>query len=468
MKINIKIGIFIIISTILLFQNCKKSTPSVEALPTGATKLEATTQRLGNADAGYQYLTMGDYISSGIPFDIFRLTIGTNSADDLGRTGDNRGVSFAFNAVTSANGVKVVSNNCLSCHADKLNGKVIIGLGNTTSDNTIDVAQQFKNVDVAVTTFYGTNSAEWKAYEPYSRAFKAIGPYIRTDTRGTNPANKIFAALSAHRNKENLTWLTTPQSNIPTKTVITDVPAWWLMKKKNALYYNGLGKGDFARLIMASSLLTMKDSAEARKIDAKFPDVVAYLKSLKAPKNPNTIDSKLAESGKILFESQCSKCHGKYTTDNDYPNLLIDLPNIGTDPALANEYANYPEYHNWHNQGWFSKNPNASQLLPEKGYVAPPLDGIWATAPYLHNSSVPTLEDLLNSSQRPKYWSRTFDNTADYDPIKVGWKYKIEASKVNNNTYDTTLYGYGNGGHTFGDKLSIDERKAVIEYLKTL
>ena len=103
-----------------------------------------------------------------------------------------------------------------------------------------------------------------------------------------------------------------------------------------------------------------------------------------------------------------------------------------------------------------------------KGYVAPPLDGIWATAPYLHNGSVPTLDDLLKSSQRPAKWSRTFDNTADYDAVKIGWKYKVETTKSNTKTYDTTQLGYGNQGHIYGDKLTAEERKAVIEYLKTI
>ena len=75
---------------------------------------------------------------------------------------------------------------------------------------------------------------------------------------------------------------------------------------------------------------------------------------------------------------------------------------------------------------------------------------------------------MLNSTKRPKYWSRSFDNKADYDAAKIGWKYKKETSKVDINTYDTTIYGYGNTGHIYGDKFTADERKAVIEYLKTL
>ena len=58
------------------------------------------------------------------------------------------------------------------------------------------------------------------------------------------------------------------------------------------------------------------------------------------------------------------------------------------------------------------------------GYQAPPLDGIWATAPYLHNGSVPTLRTLLDSSIRPARFTRPqsteFDN---YDKTNVGWKF---------------------------------------------
>jgi hypothetical protein len=74
----------------------------------------------------------------------------------------------------------------------------------------------------------------------------------------------------------------------------------------------------------------------------------------------------------------------------------------------------------------------------------------------------------LNSAQRPAKWSRTFDNKADFDPVKMGIKYTVQTTKVDVKTYDTSQFGYGNGGHYFGDALSNDERKAVIEYLKTL
>src|SRR5207247_1286460 len=106
-----------------------------------------------------------------------------------------------------------------------------------------------------------------------------------------------------------------------------------------------------------------------------------------------------------------------------------------------------------------------------------PLDGIWATAPYLHNGSVPTVYHVLNSKTRPKLYTRSFrTGEEDYDAVKLGWKVQAPEQGADprlsayerRKIYDTTQPGRGNGGHTFGDHLTDDERRAVIEYLKTL
>lgn len=468
-SIMTKSSIIIVLALAGLFSNCKKDIPNpnnpTPTIPTGATAMKASPQRTGDATKGYAYLLEGDYLNSGIPLNTYKTFFPSNS-DDLGRTGDNKGIAYDYTASTTATGVKIVSQNCLTCHAAKLNGKLVIGLGNNIMDNTQDRGSILPFLEGAIKLQYGANSSEWKAYEPYGKALKAIAPSVITKTIGENPADKIFAVLAGYRKAEDLSWLDVPQFKLPVDVIPTDVPAWWLLKKKNALYYNALGQGDFARLIMASSLLTMKDSSEATKIDLRFPDVVAYLQSIQAPKYPYAIDANLVTQGQKLYSDHCAKCHG---TSSDYPNYLIDLQTIGTDAALANLYTTYPDYHNWYNKSWFAKGKYAAQLTPQKGYIAPPLDGVWATAPYFHNGAVPTLEDVLNSNQRPKVWKRTQTDNSDYDQNKMGWKYTIPSAKNNDILiYDTALTGRGNGGHTFGDALTPDQRKALLEYLKTL
>jgi hypothetical protein len=105
--------------------------------------------------------------------------------------------------------------------------------------------------------------------------------------------------------------------------------------------------------------------------------------------------------------------------------------------------------------------------VPFNGFIAPPLDGVWITAPYLHNGSIPTIEALLNSKLRPTRWKRNFSKP-EYDYEHLGWKY-LETNKTQSTEiYDTNIPGYGNFGHYFGDKLTTVERTAVLEYLKTL
>lgn len=99
-------------------------------------------------------------------------------------------------------------------------------------------------------------------------------------------------------------------------------------------------------------------------------------------------------------------------------------------------------------------------------YKARPLDGIWATPPYLHNGSVPSLYDLLRD---PKDRPTSFAiGTRNYDPVKVG--YVTDPSAPGNGfTFNTSGQGNSNQGHDYNvGKLTEDERLALLEYLKSL
>ena len=218
---------------------------------------------------------------------------------------------------------------------------------------------------------------------------------------------------------------------------------------------------------MASNLFTVRDTSESREVNEHMPDVLAYLFSLEPPAYPYEIDKSLADKGRMIFENNCSKCHGTYGEKETYPNLLIPESIIQTDSLLYKSNYSNPQFVNWFNKSWFSMGENPAKLQPFNGYMAPPLDGIWISAPYLHNGSVPNLEAVLNSGLRPEFWSRDFDRP-QYDYDKVGWKFVEEKTAGNTSIYNTNLPGYGNYGHYFGDVLSDEERKAVIEYLKTL
>jgi hypothetical protein len=123
-------------------------------------------------------------------------------------------------------------------------------------------------------------------------------------------------------------------------------------------------------------------------------------------------------------------------------------------------------------------------------YRARPLNGVWATAPYLHNGSVPSLYwMLMPAGQRPKQFCMGF---RDFDPQQVG--FHVEANEApsckNGETLFTVtgadgkpLHGNSNLGHSLegsavapdehkagviGRMLTDEERMDLIEYLKTL
>lgn len=433
------------------------------------TQVPASQRRSGDPKRGYEYLVEGDYLVYGIPIELFKAARPAG-ANRLKRKGDQAGLAYHYTAVTAPNGVRVVTSNCLRCHAQTLDGKFILGLGNSTVDFTTDRRATVTMVDTMIAGLHGPDSPQRMAYKTLHDRFQIVSPLIQTRVRGVNPADSLAFVLGRYRNPTTLEWIDHPpasKNGEKPPVIPTDVPPLWLVKKKNALYYTASGRGDFARLIMASSLLTLEDSSEAAEIDRNFADVLAFLETLEAPKWPKDIDSTQALEGKRVFKDECARCHGTYGPEGDFPNYVIKLDTIETDPLLSNwqTSADSLSYSN----SWFGKGPYAARLEPGNGYIAPPLDGIWASAPYLHNGSVPDMQTLLDSKQRPLFWQRTF-NTSDYDFQTMGWRYqKHAASKPGDtNVYDTTLPGYGNQGHTFGDDLSEEDRQAVMEYLKTL
>ncbi len=424
-------------------------------------------QRTGDAAKGYAYLTTGDYLKSGIPLSYFKMGFGKASANYLDREGENKEIPYDYTAVHAPNGEVVVAPNCLQCHAQVFDGKLIIGLGNTMVDFTRSQKLDPKNAAAAEKLLKNLDPRKYEAAEPFLKVVKAVGSKLNTQVRGVNIADRLAALLVSHRDRHTFRWSEEPLLEIPDEVIPTDVPPWWLLWKKNAMFYNGFGRGDFGRFLMASNLFTVNDTSESREVDSHFNDVLAYIQSLRPPPYPKQVNKSLVKEGGILFVQNCSKCHGSYGSDGKYPNLLIPESVIGTDSMLFRSNYQSSQFVDWFNNSWFAEGDHPARLEPFDGYIAPPLDGIWITAPYLHNGSVPDLETLLNSKERPPYWSRDFDNP-QYDYEKCGWKYQVRTAPEGTTVYNTTLPGYGNFGHTFGDKLSARERKALIEYLKTL
>jgi len=336
--------------------------------------------------------------------------------------------------------------DCMVCHGGSIGGQSYVGLGNTQLDmkRLID--------DMA--------AAEGRV--------KPVTTFVVNTVRGTVNAGMMGIVLLSLRNTD-LSFRMFPLplgASVPEE----DVPAWWILAKKETKYHDGRTPASSVRANM-QFLLAEKTLGEFRSLEPTFRDIQEYLKSLKPPKYPFPVETVRAERGGAVFAANCAKCHGTYGPEATYPNRVVELKIIGTDPARALGISKKSVEH--YNATWFGENDPADPEMV--GYQAPPLDGVWATAPYLHNGSVPTLHSLLKSSTRPARYKRPPSTDFDYyDREHVGWKFEaLESGRrltpdERPFDYDTTRIGLGNGGHTFGDKLSEADRMDLIEYLKTL
>lgn len=202
---------------------------------------------------------------------------------------------------------------------------------------------------------------------------------------------------------------------------------------------------------------------------------------LQPPKWPaavfGEIDQNKAEQGRVIFEQNCANCH---------QGRLYPLTEIGTDPNRANSFGQpvdktpFPaavapildglKKKAFADDGIGPAEQAAMDVTPAVWrstgrYLARPMNGIWATGPYLHNGSVPTLYDLLHPEQRPAQFKT---GGREFDPVKVGYLSDATVNGANVWTFDTTQPGNSNIGHAFGATLPEDRKSALLEYLKKL
>lgn len=434
-------------------------------------KVAAAEQRPGDPVKGYDALLNRAVVTCGLPVSAYRKSVEKIDPKLLlpDRTGLNAELPYSLTAHTSASGVELVTSNCLSCHAAYIDGKLVIGLGNEFLDFTKDPI-----VSVESAGAYVKGDAEAAEWRKWADRIDAIAPYMMTDTLGVNSANNFTFALFSHRDPNTLAWSNEPILEPPPEQPLpVSVPPWWNMRKKHASFYNAEGRGDQVRFMMLASTTCTDTVEEAAEIDAWLTDVRAYLVTLEPPPYPYAVDPGLAGKGRELFLDNCKRCHGTYGESWSFPNKVIGLEDVGTDPALARDaYHDADRFIRWFKASFYGER---SRISPALGYIAPPLDGVWATAPYLHNGSVPTLAAVLETASRPTYW-RFAGEEPDYDRKSLGWVYNdVPYGKdgamgwdERNRIYDTTLRGYSNRGHDFGDELTQAERAALLEYLKTL
>jgi len=384
--------------------------------------------------------------------------------------------------------VQHVNINCFACHAGVVHGQVVAGLGNNHMNQSNPQRIRTR----------GDN----------------FGPYAvwHLGTRLVDPATKGLELASKKTELEELFEAT----ELPP----VDPMPWWLMKYKTKDYWYADAAPDDAASFSINFTTPHPDmNAQHEEHVKSVAKALAFARETQSPLYPGTLDAALLQQGADLFHGRvapqdktgfrtCKTCHGSYTkksTQNDLSqpgswavdyNFSHVLRNVKTDSsynAVLQKFKPIADHINGLGV-YLAAQGTPQEMIPRasvpasEGYVAPPLVGVWASAPYFHNGSVPTLDTVLNSAARPEIWARDHRDPSAYDVVRVGMAYQpvsreeFEASAAkaagkpfvapeavdHGALYDTQQFGHNNSGHTFGDRLTDDERRAVIEFLKSL
>ncbi len=342
--------------------------------------------------------------------------------------------------------------NCFACHGGNMYGAVFPGAPNTTFalESLTESVRRIKLREKLP-----------MAHMDVGSVFMPLGSTI-----GTSNAVMFGVALMNDRDKDLNVLDHMPPSMLHHDM---DAPPWWHFSKKTHIYADGFAaKGH--RGLMQFMLVRQNGPDKFRRWEEDFRMVYEFLSSVKPPRYPLPIEHEKAARGELVFGKHCASCHGTYGSNPTYPEINVSMAEIGTDPVRWESLT--PAHRDHYGQSWFAEYGKQDTLPSPEGYTAPPLDGIWASAPYFHNGSVPTLHDVLNPNDRPKIWRRT---DLELDTVKMGLSIErldqvpSGLGSVERRWYfDTSQKGKSAAGHDFPNELTTDEKEAVLEYLKTL
>lgn len=361
------------------------------------------------------------------------------------------------------------SMNCFACHGGNLYGVSYPGAPNTL------YALEALTRDVRAEKL---RTGKTLTHMDIGSMFMPLGKTV-----GTSNAVMFGVALMNYRDAElNVFPLRLPAAMTHHDM---DAPAWWHFQRKNHIYADGFAEKGH-RGLMQFMLVRENGPEQFAEWESDFRDVYAMISEIKPPEYPLSVNREEVLLGKQIFEQNCQHCHGSYGSDSyDYPEVCIDISEVGTDEVRL--FALTPKHRSHYGQSWFGHFGEQATVEEPAGYVAPPLDGIWASAPYLHNGSVPTLWHVLRPDIRPAVWRRTH---LGLNPDLVGFHVeslsKTEFAELQGDAergvgdegsgaqkpmdfyFDTAEPGKSASGHDFAAHLSDEECKLLLEFLKTL
>jgi hypothetical protein len=261
--------------------------------------------------------------------------------------------------------------------------------------------------------------------------------------------NDAFGLLSA-------SLLNSPQPFAPVKYGLV-----WNVGQRHWVHWDGNTRSPIGRNLLASLGLGAPLHGKQTELDfATVQRQTDISELIQPPRYPYAIDETRAKRGEAHFAANCASCHGGEESDA----RLHPVEEVGTDPKRAMLFTE-------EQAGRFNKFlaelqaagysvPKEEGLRSTGKYWAASLGGVWARAPYLHNGSVRTMQQLLTPpADRAQGYRR---GSHEYDEAQMGY------TDAGDYVFDTSAPGNSNSGHDYGTHLSDAEKRELLEYLKTL
>jgi len=427
--------------------------------------------------------------------------------------GQRPGLPIGFTVYHSPQGTASFTLSCAACHTRNLFGRPVLGGSSIQGGvgSSLLLLKKFSGLSPRELKFAARPSgSERNAF--YDLQVKAS--YIH----GTqplalgleNPASVVGLSLAGRAPDGAATRdpryyygaYSSPLRSLPSDTKPASL---WTVRYKNRFLLDGSMRGEphLAQLIFneigrGADLVHLQSWIDRNR--QVFRDMAGAVLSMEPPRwtdffPAESIDFDKAMRGERIFNERCAHCHGTYEKAWSTPMLaasaaerlrttLVIPPaetiahNVGTDPNRAELMVTLAPQLNrldiFRSNGFeFTAHPGS--------YVPPPLVGIWARWPYMHNNSIPNLDELLKpASERVNHYfvGTANDPRRDYDATAVGFPVGNKTPpewRVAGRLFDSRRGGLSNRGHDEGifvtngkSELTPDDKAALIEFLKTL
>lgn len=448
-------------------------------------------------------------------------------------------------------GTVMVGRTCFTCHAGAVAGRMVAGLPNAHLDlvPATALAQRVQELDLlarleAIPQLASMASSleslvpeRASAYYRYLRDYRDYTREVllpsyrharaRGDDLGSFGAWFMTAKIAAPETSGVVQRVPGDPATASDEALVgtarlppVDPAPWWVLRYKDHAYRFMDAPGHDPRAFNLNFYVPAQgtdgqDSLErhrerwARRATL-VGEVLQFARETTPPPLPASLAGRLAarpemrRQGERLFHGGenstgrpmgCAHCHGSYRQEG--ARLWVDYPasrlrDVRTDPAYNQVLQSFAPLSTKLAR---TRNFYGPELAPysrpvtRPGYVPPVLVGVWASAPYLHNGSVPTLADLLEApGARPRLWERRVDAPLAYDTERVG----LPAREVDPETasararaaagqgpespaslelrrvFDTRGHGRSNLGHSFGSDLDPTEKRALLDFLVSL